>query len=120
MKTTKDKMTSHEMAENLRTVVAGIRLNKPWGNTMTPYLLASLLGMRMEIKGSRETVDTDDVERLADLLDHPTCELDEYNDTDCRCSACGYEFELTRPIDDRAREVILARYCPICGAEVAE
>ena len=64
-----------------------------------------------------------DVERLADLIDRPTCRVVEFERArwvgadgktcrivECRCSACGEE-----PWADADS---VTRYCPCCGAEV--
>lgn len=58
-------------------------------------------------------------DRLADLIDRPTCHMTEcgINHGSCswgmRCSECGAEFEHVKPIYGWA-------YCPKCGAEVIE
>ena len=58
-------------------------------------------------------------ERLADLIDRPTCEMAECSidhgsrSWGMRCSRCGTEFEHERPAYGW-------RYCPKCGAMVVE
>lgn len=58
-------------------------------------------------------------ERLADLIDRPTCEMAEcsIDHGSCswgmRCSRCGTEFEHEKPAYGW-------RYCPKCGAMVVE
>lgn len=58
-------------------------------------------------------------ERLADLIDRPTCEMAECSidhgsrSWGMRCSRCGTEFEHERPAYGW-------RYCPNCGAEVED
>lgn len=64
------------------------------------------------------------VERLADLVDRPTCRAVEFERArwtdggkacrivECRCSACGEE-----PWADLES---VTRYCPCCGAEVVD
>lgn len=65
--------------------------------------------------------DADDVERLADLIDRPTCKMlyDESWEDECpsyylprRCSVCGDSF-----IYYKYGQL---NYCPNCGAEVQE
>lgn len=57
------------------------------------------------------------VERLADLIDRPTCEMTECSidhgsrSWGMRCSRCYTEFEHEKPVYGW-------RYCPNCGAEV--
>lgn len=59
------------------------------------------------------------VERIADLIDRPTCEMTECSidhgsrSWGMRCSRCGTEFEHEKPAYGW-------RYCPNCGAEVAD
>lgn len=59
------------------------------------------------------------VERIADLIDSPTCEMNECSIDNgsrswgMRCSRCGTEFEHEKP--DYGW-----RYCPKCGAMVVE
>lgn len=58
-----------------------------------------------------------DVEKLADLIDRPTCEMTECSidhgsrSWGMRCSRCDTEFEHEKPVYGW-------RYCPNCGAEV--
>ncbi|MGN8853928.1 hypothetical protein [Collinsella sp. HCP28S3_H5] len=58
-------------------------------------------------------------ERLADLIDRPTCEMTECSIDNgsrswgMRCSRCGTEFEHEKPVYGW-------RYCPNCGAEVED
>lgn len=55
---------------------------------------------------------------LADLIDRPTCRIVGYSidhgsrSWGVRCDACGAEFEHQSGIG--------WKYCPVCGAEVAE
>lgn len=59
------------------------------------------------------------VERIADLIDRPTCEMTECSidhgsrSWGMRCSRCGTEFEHEKPVYGW-------RYCPKCGAMVVE
>lgn len=60
------------------------------------------------------------VERIADLIDHPTCQ-DVGDGLTFRCSKCGCEFDMfdrdgepTTWIGDVPR---LPNYCPNCGAK---
>lgn len=59
------------------------------------------------------------VERIADLIDRPTCEMTECSIDNgsrswgMRCSRCGTEFEHEKPAYGW-------RYCPKCGAMVVE
>ena len=58
-------------------------------------------------------------ERLADLIDRPTCQMVECTIDNgsrswgMRCTACGDEFEHMKPSYGW-------HYCPNCGAEVGE
>ena len=58
-------------------------------------------------------------ERLADLIDRPTCEMTECSidhgsrSWGMRCSRCGTEFEHEKPAYGW-------RFCPMCGAEVLD
>lgn len=58
-------------------------------------------------------------ERLANLIDRTTCRMEECTidhgsrSWGMRCTACGKEFEHVKP-------GFGWRYCPNCGAEVAE
>ena len=58
-------------------------------------------------------------ERLADLIDRPTCEMTECSidhgsrSWGMRCSRCGTEFEHEKPVYGW-------RYCPHCGAVVVQ
>lgn len=58
-------------------------------------------------------------ERLADLIDCPTCQMVECTidhgsrSWGMRCTACGNEFEHVKP-------GFGWRYCPNCGAEVVD
>lgn len=59
------------------------------------------------------------VELFADIIDRPTCEMDECSidhgsrSWGMRCSRCGTEFEHEKPAYGW-------RYCPKCGAMVVE
>ena len=57
-------------------------------------------------------------ERLADLIDRPTCEnaADPYDGSFFECSICGERWELT--FGDAADNHLF--FCPRCGAEVVE
>lgn len=58
-------------------------------------------------------------ERLADLIDRPTCEMTECSidhgsrSWGMRCSRCGTEFEHEKPVYGW-------RYCPNCGAVITD
>lgn len=58
-------------------------------------------------------------ERLADLIDRPTCKMAECSidhgsrSWGMRCSRCGTEFE-------HEKKAYCWRYCPNCGAEVVD
>ena len=55
-------------------------------------------------------------ERLADLIDRPTCENGErLNERTFLCSACGYEAYAYSDSDCNPNDF---SYCPDCGAEV--
>lgn len=60
-----------------------------------------------------------DVEKLADLIDRPTCEMAECSidhgsrSWGMRCSRCDTEFEHEKPVYGW-------RYCPNCGAVITD
>lgn len=58
------------------------------------------------------------LEKLADLIDRPTCKNSEYlyDGSFFECSECGERWELTcgSPADNHLN------FCPRCGAEVVE
>ena len=60
-----------------------------------------------------------DVEKLADLIDRPTCEMTECSidhgsrSWGMRCSRCGTEFEHEKPVYGW-------NYCPKCGAVITD
>lgn len=57
-------------------------------------------------------------DRLADLIDRPTCENGErLNERTFLCSACGYEAYAYSDSDCNPNDF---SYCPDCGAEVVE
>lgn len=57
-------------------------------------------------------------ERLADLIDRPTCENGErLNERTFLCSACGYEAYSYSDSNCNPHDF---SYCPDCGAEVIE
>lgn len=57
------------------------------------------------------------VERLADLIDRPTCRNNNSYDRSFFCSACGYE---AWTYDDSDCDPKDFSFCPNCGAEVVE
>lgn len=59
------------------------------------------------------------VERIADLIDRPTCQMKSVQASSYRaCSRCG-AFVRKDAVTD-CIEVIPVRFCPNCGAEVVE
>lgn len=60
-----------------------------------------------------------DVEKLADLIDRPTCEMTECSidhgsrSWGMRCSRCDTEFEHEKPVYGW-------RYCPNCGSVITD
>lgn len=64
----------------------------------------------------------DIVERIADLIDRPTCN-DVGDNWKFRCSACGceldiLEMEVGEPTMWKDGAAQVPKYCPSCGAEV--
>jgi hypothetical protein len=57
------------------------------------------------------------IERLADLIDRPTCRNNEGYDRAFWCSACGYE---AWTYDDSSCDPKDFSFCPSCGAEVVK
>ncbi len=63
------------------------------------------------------------VERIADLIDRPTCNNTlPQNWGTFECSECGAQFEVNSVFitagGTDASEPVIPRYCPNCGAEV--
>ena len=56
-------------------------------------------------------------ERIADLIDRPTCRNNNSYDRSFFCSACGYE---AWTYDDSDCDPKDFSFCPNCGAEVVE
>ena len=63
-------------------------------------------------------------DRLADLIDCPTCENADGRWDIFECSACGCKVELTveayTEYGDPVHVAFIPSYCPSCGAEVVE
>ena len=84
-------------------------------------LLLSRVGIRPQLPATSTYEDA--MVRLADLIDHPTCE-DVGDGWMFRCSVCGCELDA----DDKEGEPtmwlggspITPRYCPNCGAKVID
>lgn len=103
------------VAENLRngTPITSYRQSQGGG-------WAHLRDMAVAVGFKREDAPTawELAQRLADLIDRPTCQMVEctvdhgYRSWGMRCTACGKEFEHVKP-------GFGWRYCPNCGAVVA-
>ncbi len=125
-----------EVAEKLRNQLAYMRSNAEWyeeeldvdecGNRAYRNIAASVEEYGNVFKGNYANI----VERLADLIDRPTCNnVSEFgNNTgsnfDFVCSRCGSRLLSEKMggsplIDDRFRHYSI-RFCPNCGAEVVE
>ena len=106
----------HEVATRLRATKAECESRDyPW---MVEDLLQALRFKRYE--------DAEDgiFERLADLIDRPTCN-DVGDDWTFHCSACGCEIdiremEVGRPTMWKDGAAQVPKYCPSCGAEVLD
>ena len=68
-----------------------------------------------------------DVEKLADLIDRPTCnDVADFDHESFKCSRCGYRVLSIDGSPDAAKlvapegGVIDFGYCPNCGAEVVD
>lgn len=66
----------------------------------------------------------DDVKRLADLIDRPTCKNAKLYKDVFECSECHCSLELITEVCNEYGEPFsvpfMPRYCPACGAEVVE
>lgn len=95
-----------EVAERLRSASAR-RGDAPW---MVEDLMLAL-GFRCYEDGEDQLFN-----RLADLIDRPTCKNSEYlyDGSFFECSECGERWELScgSPADNNLN------FCPRCGAEV--
>lgn len=60
-------------------------------------------------------VTPESVERLADLIDRPTCRNEDGSGRSFSCSACGYE---AWTYDDSCCDPKDFSFCPNCGAEL--
>lgn len=60
------------------------------------------------------------VDKLADLIDRPTCEM-RYDSVhvDYVCSRCGQHYQYFETYDGDGHPVPF-KYCPTCGSEVVE
>ena len=60
------------------------------------------------------------VDKLADLIDRPTCEM-RYNSVhvDYVCSRCGQHYQYPATYDGDGHPIPF-KHCPTCGAEVVE
>ena len=99
-----------EVAENLRNLTIGrsIQYKEQFFDELAEVVV-----------GFEDYHDFDVVlEKLADLIDRPTCKNSEYlyDGSFFECSKCGERWELTcgGPADNHLN------FCPRCGAEVAE
>ena len=114
-----------ELAEKLRKYVsmfshASIRR---LGHTTVKAneLLAELFGYKYYKRPSEaiDEIDSTDVLKLADLIDRPTCVMDDLGNFTPHhdfkrmvCSECGAMYW------EPPQETLRMRYCPHCGAEV--
>lgn len=99
-----------EVAENLRNLTIGrsIQYKEQFFDELAEVVV-----------GFEDYHDFDVVlEKLADLIDRPTCKNSEYlyDGSFFECSECGERWELTcgSPADNHLC------FCPRCGAEVVE
>ncbi len=99
-------MTEQVTDQRRREVAA--RLREGW----SPYEATCTVLGRSETRGRWEGA-------LADLVDRPTCAMEEFGDPEIhldvrrqQCSRC-HAIHLEQP-NDRLR----FRFCPVCGAEV--
>lgn len=97
-----------EVAERLRNASA-CRGNAPW---MVEDLMLAL-GFRCYEDGEDQLFN-----RLADLIDRPTCSIKRGHQTTWGvCSRCGALVNAERAVST-AIEYLPTRYCANCGAEV--
>ena len=96
-----------EVAARLRWAATGAYKHLPMVD-----LLASVAGINVSGMGKGEANNAV-YARLADLIDRPTCHAAQAAPGGFyECSRCGY--------DGWADAESVTRYCPECGAEVAE
>ena len=102
-----------EVARNLREIEERTLLDVTDGELLD--LLAVAVGF--DRCGSKN-FDDGLFERIAELVDRPTCKNSEYlyDGSFFECSKCGERWELTcgSPADNNLN------FCPRCGAEVVE
>jgi len=97
-----------EVAERLRSASAR-RSDVPW---MVEDLMLAL-GFRCYEDGEDQLFN-----RLADLIDRPTCSIKRgYQTTWGVCSRCGALVNAERAVST-AIEYLPTRYCPWCGKEI--
>lgn len=103
-----------EIAERLRNASAR-RGDEPW---MVEDLMLAL-GFRCYEDGEDQLFD-----RLADLIDRPTCRNASGSDDVFKCSECGAEFEPLAVEGNEYGDMFYTPfkplYCSVCGAEVVE
>lgn len=113
-----------ETAHKLRTELWHMKRKKEWyekdrdfdkcGNRTYRNIAESVAKSGNFIAGNYINI----VERLADLIDRPTCENGgRLNERTFLCSACGYEAHTYSDSDCNPHDF---SYCPECGAEVVE
>ena len=97
-----------EVAERLRSASAR-RSDVPW---MVEDLMLAL-GFRCYEDGEDQLFN-----RLADLIDRPTCSIKRGHQTTWGvCSRCGALVNAERAVST-ATEYLPTRYCPWCGKEI--
>ena len=85
---------------------------------MTDGELLDVIAADVGVRSSCGDFDAKLMDKLADLIDRPTCKNSEYlyDGSFFECSECGERWELTcgGPADNHLC------FCPRCGAEVVE
>ena len=106
-----------EVAERLRSASAH-RGDTPW---MVEDLMLAL-GFRCYEDGDGQLFD-----RLADLIDRPTCHDDDereqhpvYTDWLFKCSYCGWDGQIWKSVGFGDMSSCSTNYCPNCGEAVLE
>lgn len=116
-------MTSNEERRKLAESLRGIHYyedDEIGVETCDGYDILEALGIEACDPFVADGFPRSEVERLADLIDRPTCEM-EFDTVHCDyvCSRCGQTYQYFETYDGDGHPVPF-RHCPVCGSEVVE